>query len=366
MEKLRFHVVNLPHTSTTKEYVSCAYTQKVIKFCQMMMSLGHEVYLYGSEYNDAPCTEFITCIKKSFQPSGNHKKDLVNIQWNAQAPYWDIMNCNAINEIGARIQKKDFICLIGGHCQKPIADDFPNYHCVEFGIGYEGIFSKFRVFESYAWMHYIYGLIKQGNGSYYDAVIPNYFDPNDFPFSDKKEDYFLFVGRMISRKGLRVAVEACKHFDAKLIVAGQGVKSYSPGEIVTNEGTFTGNIEYAGVVDAKKRGELMSKARAVLVPTQYIGPFEGVHVEAMLCGTPVITSDWGVFSETVTEGIDGFRPRILGETIEAMGKVDSLNYKLIRERAVNRFSLDVVKYQYDTYFKRLLTLWGDGWYTIKK
>ncbi len=54
---MRFHVVSLPHTQTTTEYTSCAFTEKVRRFCIMMKSMGHEVYLYSGEYNQAPCDE---------------------------------------------------------------------------------------------------------------------------------------------------------------------------------------------------------------------------------------------------------------------------------------------------------------------
>jgi hypothetical protein len=74
--------------------------------------------------------------------------------------------------------------------QKPIADAFPANMTVEFGVGYTGVFSKYRVFESYAHMHYVYGLLKDDSGHFFDAVIPNYFEPERFPFKEEKEDYF--------------------------------------------------------------------------------------------------------------------------------------------------------------------------------
>ena len=43
---MRFHVVSLPHTVTAKAFTSCAYTQKVLNFCKMMHSLGHEAVSY--------------------------------------------------------------------------------------------------------------------------------------------------------------------------------------------------------------------------------------------------------------------------------------------------------------------------------
>lgn len=59
---MRFHVISLPHTNTTKEFVWCAYTEKVRRFCNMMTSLGHTVYLYGGSENEAEVEEFISCI----------------------------------------------------------------------------------------------------------------------------------------------------------------------------------------------------------------------------------------------------------------------------------------------------------------
>ena len=365
---MRFHVVNLPHTQTTKEYLPCAYTQKVINFCRMMKSLDHEVFLYGSEENDAPCDELITAITKDEQrktlKENDWKKDYFAIEWNANLPYWKIMNDRAIEEIGKRLQPKDFICLIGGNCQQSIANAFPTVMSVEFGIGYSGVFSNYKVFESYAWMHHVYGLQKNGNGNSYDTVIPNYFDAGDFPFSPEKDDYFLYIGRLIQRKGVIIAHEVCKRLGVKLILAGQGVVRNSDGIIASSELTLEGgNIEHVGTVDVKRRGELMSRARAVFVPTQYIGPFEGVHVEAMMCGTPVITTDWGVFAETVVDGFHGYRTRTLGEAMWAARNVDKLDYAAIRVDAIEKYDIDSVRYRYQDYFKQLFGLWEKGWYT---
>lgn len=364
---MRFHVVSLPHTQTTKEYLPCAYTQKVVNFCRMMKSLGHTVFLYASEDNDAPCDELITCITKEEQkklfPPNDWKKDFFDLKWDANLSYWRAMNMAAARGIALRAEKRDFICLIGGNCQKPIMDALPEYTTVEFGIGYEGVFSKHRVFESYAWMHNIYGMTQEKSGKSYDAVIPNYFDPADFPFGEKKEDYFLFIGRLIGRKGADVAADVCKKIGAKLILAGQGVVSKEPGKIVGQELTVTGDVEHVGVIGVEERARLMSRARAVFVPTQYIGPFEGVHAEAMLCGTPVITTDWGVFTETVRDGIDGFRTRTFGEMIWAAQQVGTLDYAEIRRHAMKRFTLDVVRHKYNDYFQQLLGLWEKGWNT---
>ena len=171
------------------------------------------------------------------------------------------------------------------------------------------------------------------------------------------------VGRLIARKGVIVAHEVCKRIGSKLVLAGQGVTRNTDGVVASAEVTLEGgNIEHVGTVDVTRRGELMAGAKAVFVPTQYIGPFEGVHIEAMMCGTPVITSDWGVFTETVQDGVHGYRARTLGEAMWAARAVDKLKPKKIRDYAISRFSLDSVRYRYQDYFTQLLGLWDGGWY----
>jgi glycosyltransferase involved in cell wall biosynthesis len=266
--------------------------------------------------------------------------------------HWVVTNHRAIAEIAKRAEPRDFICIIGGTCQEAIGGAFPDMLTVEFGIGYSGVFAKHRVFESYAWMHAVHGAhttlpgIMSDRGRFFDAVIPNYFEVEDFPFSAEKDDYYLFMGRLVEAKGLQIAIDTCRTLNRKLVVAGAG----TPPDFG----------EYVGIVDSQRRGELMSRARAVFVPSLYLEPFGGVHVEAMLCGTPVITTDWGAFSETVQQGVTGFRCRTLREFCDAADAVDKLDYQGIRHYAVSRFSTDVVAEQYETYFHRLETLWGDG------
>lgn len=350
---MRFHVVALPHTQTTDAFSACAFTEKVRNFCAMMKRIGHTVYLYAGEHNDAPCDEHIVCLTEAERAAASKAwRHYCEADWNSALPHWVKFNTAAIAGIASRAGQTDFICLIGGTSQRAIADAFPHMIAVELGIGHGGSFAKYRVFESYAWMHTVYGSESRSqaetDGRWYDAVIPGFFDPEKFPYSEKKEDYYCFVGRLIDRKGYRIAVDACKAKGARLLIAGHG----DPPEYG----------EYLGVIGPEQRGRLMAGAIASFAPTIYVEPFGNVVPEAMFCGTPVITTDWGAFTETVIDGKTGFRCRTFGEFIDAMDKAKGLDPRAIRKHAVENYSLDAVAAKYDKYFNRLSSLWGDGWY----
>jgi len=350
---MRMHVCALPHTNTVTEYISCAYTAKVINFCRMMKDRGHTVFLYGGESNEAPCDEHIVCVSEADRAAHVGSKHFTSADFNYKLPFWVNANTKATEEIKKRAEPKDFICLIGGYAQKQIADSLPNMISVEFGVGYGGSFSQYRVFESYAWMHTCYGSARGNDphgidGKWWDTVIPGYLDPAQFPFSAEKDDYYLFIGRLIDRKGYQIAVDVCNDLGKKLVVAGQGVPPKG--------------CEYVGVIGPEERGRLMSRAKAVFVPTIYIEPFGNVNVEAQACGTPVITTDWGAFTETVIDGVTGFRCRTFGEFKRAAIEVENLDKYEIRNRAVREYSLDIIGKKYEDYFVRLQHLWDKGWY----
>lgn len=351
---MRFHLVALPHTNVNTEHTACAFNQKVLKFARMMKGLGHEVFLYSSEVADDVATEHIVCISEKERLACLEGRHYTEASFDITKPHWQKYNKKVIDEIKKRIDSRDFICLIGGLAHKPVADAFPGYISVEFGIGYPGTFSKYRVFESYAWMHTVYGSSNRNpgaiDGQWFDAVIPSYFDLDDFPFQAEKDDYYLYVGRLIDRKGYSIAQEVCEKLGKRLILAG-------PGEV-------KGYGEHVGVVGPQERSELMGKAKALFVPTIYVEPFGSVAVEAQLCGTPVISTDWGAFVETVIDGVTGFRCRTFQEFLDAATKVEQLDPALIR-RLNEKYSLDNVALRYQEYFQRLLTLWGDGWYNVK-
>lgn len=364
-----FHVIGLPHTQTDEhKHAACAFTCKVARFISMMNSLGHTVYSYGAEGSKVPCEhiDVITTKEQKHYFGKFDKQKLYSLDWNGTAEYWKMFNDRTASAIKARHQRGDFLCLIASFLNDSVVQAVgPGALPVEYGIGYDGPHYPFRAYESYAHLHRVHGKQKFNNdGSFYEAVIPNYYPEDEFPLQVEKEDYYLYLGRLISRKGIVIAVQTCKAMGAKLVVAGQGCVSVKNDKIVCEDGGTYEGVEYVGCVTGAAKSELMGKAKGVFVPTQYCEPFGGVAVEAQLCGTPVITTDFGAFTETVEHGKTGYRCHTLDHFVWAANNVGKLDPNYIRARAVANYSMSRVRYQFDEFFNTLYDLWGAGWPTL--
>ena len=358
---MRFHCLSIPHTISNKKYVACAYTQKVVKFCKMMKNRGHYILHYGHEESDVDCDEHITVVtKKDFdEVYGNTDYRTNFFKYDTTDNVYNTFHKNSIHEISLRKQKNDFILPFWGNGCKSICDAHKDLICVEPGIGYAyGHWARWKIFESYAIYHAYCGLNSVGTckQDWYESVIPNYFDPQDFEFCKDKDDYFLFMGRVYNGKGVNIAIEVTKKLGYKLIIAGQGNLKDCGYEIVPD------HVTVIGYADIDTRKKLMSKAKAAFVASMYLEPFGGVQIEMLMSGTPTITTDWGSFSENNIHGMTGYRCRTFEQFCWAAKNIDKINPEDCRKWAMN-FCMDKVAPMYEEYFQQVLNVYqGNGWY----
>lgn len=383
MNKYRFHILGLVHLPQARRFSGCAFTQKNLKLAKMLTDHGHEVFFYGSEGSDVKeyCnsknlqfiqTHTLKDIRTDYGEGDNrfelgydhHAKMFKHdFDQHPRNPSTLKFYSRAIEVINANKKDDDFLLVTQGVYQKPVADAVGLYLTLEPGIGYRGSFANFRAFESSYMQNFTYGgdhPRESVNGNYYDRVIPNYFDPNDFGLADKKGDYYLYIGRMILRKGVWTAIKATQAIGAKLILAGQA----DPEIDVTK---LPDHCEYVGTVGIEQRKKLMSEAIATFVPTIYLEPFAGTHIESMLCGTPPITTNFGVFPETIPDYLNGrvgYRCNTLQDFVNAarLAKTLDVDVRFIREYA-ERFTMDRVALEYEKWFEDLMQLYRSA--TIK-
>lgn len=360
MQQFRFHVLGLPHTVTHPDYVACAYTQKVLKFCKMMKALGHTIIHYGHEDSQVDCDEHVTVttnddLEKAYG-SYDWRKEF--FKFDTQDSAYQTFYKNGIKEVQKRKQKNDFLLPFWGCGVLPICVAHrKDMIIVEPGIGYaSGHWAQWKVFESYAIYHAYCGLESVGEckQNWYEVVIPNYFDLKDFDYCEKKEDYYLYLGRVYDGKGVHIAIEACEKAGVKLKVAGQKEEGYE----------LPPHVEYLGYADIQTRKELMKHAKGSFIPSMYVEPFGGVQIENLLSGTPTITTDWGAFAENNLHGITGYRCRTMGDFVQAVKNIQAgkIKSKACRTWGEN-FSLENIAPRYEKYFQDIMNVYtGNGWY----
>jgi len=130
----------------------------------------------------------------------------------------------------------------------------------------------------------------------------------------------LFVGRLVPEKGIRTLVNAWKLLESppQLTIAGDGPLR---GEL---ESEIAGkNINMIGWQTAEQIRLLMRRAALVVFPSEIYEAGPLVLIESYSCGTPVLASDVGNFSEQVIEGQTGCRFRS-GDSADLAAKLSDL------------------------------------------
>lgn len=346
---MRFHLLSVPNTVLTADFPLDGFCHRTRMFAALLKRLGHEVFLYGVEGSDTPCDQFFACLTRAEYDGFVGATPYQHVPFDPSTPLFITFNTRAAQTIRSMKQSGDVIATIAGAAQAFIAEHHPELRFLEFSIGYRGICAPYRVYESHAWRHVVHGYTGVDGGRDFDTVIPPWWDPEDFTATTSPESYVLYCGRIVASKGIRTACQAAERAGVRLVLAGHG----DPALITYGD--------FVGAVGPIERNALLSKARAVLMPTQYLEPFGNVSAEAQLSGTPVISTDHGAFVETVEHGTSGYRCNTLGEFVQAIDLAQDLDREQIAVRARKLWSTDTAMLSYAAYFRRLDLVGKDGW-----
>lgn len=360
-DRLRIHLVALPHTQITRDYDYCAYTAKIRRMAAMVLATGHTPIIYGPEEHDTPDgTIYVPIVdstdRQKWFGAPSWDRDRVFDLWDPTGSHWREMGMRDAVAVATSWQPGDILALIAGASQQIIVDLLNAAGLTpltwEWGVGYSGVLdASHHTYESYAWAHHVAGLQHRDDIRFFDSVVPNCYDPDDFTPTATPGGYLLYMGRPTPRKGLPILTEIAKHTSIPIKVAGQ------PGADIPG-------TEYVGLVTGAAKADLLAGATALLAPTTYLEPYGGVAVEAMMSGTPAITTDWGGFTETVQHAATGFRCRTLADFLHAIDAAPDLDRTAITDYATTRYSLTAGARMYGHVIDKLATLHGDGWYAL--
>ncbi|MHA1617574.1 MAG: glycosyltransferase family 4 protein, partial [Candidatus Njordarchaeales archaeon] len=146
------------------------------------------------------------------------------------------------------------------------------------------------------------------------VVVPNGLDLEQYNVKHDNityDDFILFIGRHVYYKNLDVVIEGFKllkgRCNAKLVVLGDGPMK-SQWQKLVKKYDLNDVIEFKGRVSHIEKIHLLSKARALVLPSIFEG-FGIVVLEAWALRKPVIVADVEPLNKLVQHNVDGFLAR---------------------------------------------------------
>jgi glycosyltransferase involved in cell wall biosynthesis len=186
----------------------------------------------------------------------------------------------------------------------------------------------------------------------YAATIHHGIALDEFPFDPRGGDGLLFFGRIHPDKGAKEAIAAARRSGDRLDLYG----------IVQDQAYFDAavapelddQIRYHGPVGGVDRAHALGKARALLHLINFDEPFGLSVAEAMACGTPVIATRRGSMRELIEHERTGFLVDDAEEAARAIARIGELDRAVVRQTAIERFSVDRMADEYIALYRSVL------------
>jgi glycosyltransferase involved in cell wall biosynthesis len=112
--------------------------------------------------------------------------------------------------------------------------------------------------------------------------------------------------------------------------------------------------KFVGEINDAQKGRFLGRARALLFPIDWPEPFGLAVIESMACGTPVIAMRCGSMPEVIDDGVSGFIVDDVDGAVAAVGRLDSLSRKGVRECFERRFTAERMARDYVAIYRRQL------------
>jgi glycosyltransferase involved in cell wall biosynthesis len=188
------------------------------------------------------------------------------------------------------------------------------------------------------------------------ATIPHGLDLAAAPFRSTVGSYLAFVGRIAPEKGVADAIALAKRTGMRLRMAAK-VYDHRERELfaeVVAPAIEEGIVDFVGEVGPAQRDELYAGALATLMLGAWPEPFGLVAIESMATGTPVIARRAGALPEILEHGRSGFLIDDLQEAALAVERSSAIDRRLVRQRALGRFSVERMVDDYERVYSALM------------
>ncbi len=186
------------------------------------------------------------------------------------------------------------------------------------------------------------------------ATVYNGIDLAQYPMRSDKGDGLVYIGRANADKGPAEAIEIARRAGRRLTMI---LKRSEPPERKYFEQhvepLLGDDVELLENVSHERKVDELGRAAAMIFPIRWPEPFGLVMTEAMACGTPVVTTNWGAAPEIVDDGVTGFRRDSTDDLVAVLDKVGELDPAASRARVEEHFSAEAMVRGYEAVYERL-------------
>lgn len=169
----------------------------------------------------------------------------------------------------------------------------------------------------------------------------------------RKFKYYLFVGRIEKIKGVDLLIEAFERMsNINLLLAGEGPLKRKL------EKRKSKNIKFVGKVSHDEIMNMISVAKAVILPSQCYEGFSMTILESISTGTPIITGDIGNNGIVVKEMVNGlkFKYDSVNSLCETVNRLEKCDYDKLRKSTYEDY---LNNYQVEMNYKTLLHIYDE-------
>jgi len=178
-----------------------------------------------------------------------------------------------------------------------------------------------------------------------------------YPFVAEPGRYLAFLGRISPEKRPHLAIEIARRAGIALKIAAKiDAADREYFERMVRPLLDDPLVEFVGEIGDGDKAAFLGGALALLFPIDWPEPFGLVMIEAMACGTPVITCPCGSVPEVVVPGRTGFIADTVEDLENAVKRVDTIDRAQCRRHVERSFTAQRMADGYERVYARLLAL----------
>lgn len=318
-------------------------TERVIyNLTEALVRLGHDVTLFATG-DSATSAKLVPMLEKSLCFSPEHDANAFHVAmleavYTRYAAAFDVIHSHLdyLTLPFLRLTQTPTVLTLHGRLDKP---------------------EWSRVFHEYANANYV--SISNDQRDHladinYIATVHNGIAMRDFPFYPATGDYLAFIGRMAPDKRPDLAIEVAKRCGIPIKIAAKVDHSEEMYFKKTIQPLLDDPlVEWLGEISEREKRALMGNALALILPIAWPEPFGLVFIEALACGTPVVSCPIGSVPELLEDGVTGYSGRTADELVAAVREVRHLSRLACRAYAVQRFSAERMAFDYLGVYERV-------------